>query len=355
MADAAELSTRELYERTAALEPDLWERRLYFALSTRLLRRVARTGITPDDITAVSLVLGFVAALLLFLARLLSPPSDVMLALLGVLVLNLSNVCDALDGQLARLRGQFSPLGWLWDVLVDQVKILAVTFALILASPNSLTVLLGWMFLVMLAIKHFLHYFLEHNGPAKLWNFHPESEESEKAELFYETCMTVDRALRRMKLGLLTNGEYYLIISCGVLANFVTDGAITLALAVLLLYALAGLIFTVAFWAARLSYLQPRLSHLRQSGASFYICGADAAGKAVLHRLRREGLEAKLFIDGNPALSGTSVEGVPVMHPTELKAELPVDRVILVAAPARHALRRQLRGLGFPDRNLIVL
>lgn len=339
--DIAQLTPRELYARFAT-QPDLWERRFYYWFSVRLLKPAARSGLTPDDITAVSLVTGVTAALLLF------PRFGWWLNLLGVLLLNFSNVCDALDGQLARVRNLYSPLGWLWDVIVDQVKILAVTCALIFTSESQFTVMLGWMFLVVLALKHFFHFYLEHHAPAKVWNFTPEAEAGEKAELLHDACVLVDRVLYRAKLGLLTVGEFYLIISLAVLLT-VPD----LAIILLLLYALCGLVFTIARHATRIAWLQPRLSQLRLQGASFYIFGAGSAGKAVLFRLRRAGLDAKLFLDNNPALSGTQVEGVPVVLPSELKADLPADRVILIASLARYDIERQLREAGFPAANLL--
>jgi len=344
---AAELSYRELYARYTT-KPDLWERRFYYFFSIRLLKRVARTGIMPDDITAVSLVSGIIAAMLLF------PNLGYWINLLGVLVLNFSNVCDALDGQLARCRSQYSPLGWLWDVLVDQAKILVITLAIILvprgSGDNLLLMTLGWLFLVTLAIKHFFHYFLEHNGPAKLWNFHPESEELEKAELLYGICTKIDESMLKAKLGFLTVGEFYLLISLGVIIQLPE-----LALAILILYAAAGLIFNIVFWAARIACLQPRLSHLRQQGASFYIFETNAAGKSLLFRLRREGLDAKLFIDNDLTLSGRTKEGVAIIHPSELKPELPPDRVVLIASLARYEIRDQLLAQGFPAANLILV
>ncbi len=97
--------------------------------SMRITRVLARRSlaITPNHVTVVSILVGLVAC---FCA---SRGSYAMVALGGVL-LEVQSILDSVDGELARLRFQYSKLGqWLdnlTDDIVDNLFILAVGYAL---------------------------------------------------------------------------------------------------------------------------------------------------------------------------------------------------------------------------------
>jgi phosphatidylglycerophosphate synthase len=84
-------------------------------LSLRITRLLCRTPITPNQITAAALVVGLVAALLL------AAGGRAAVAAAGALII-LQNVLDSCDGEMARLRYQFSALGqWLDNIADDAV------------------------------------------------------------------------------------------------------------------------------------------------------------------------------------------------------------------------------------------
>ncbi|MGH2897338.1 MAG: CDP-alcohol phosphatidyltransferase family protein, partial [Solirubrobacteraceae bacterium] len=93
--------------------------------SMRITRVLARRSlaVTPNHVTIVAIVVGLVAS------ALASRGSYAMLALAGVL-LEVNSILDSCDGELARLRYQYSKLGqWLdnlSDDLVDNLFIIAV-------------------------------------------------------------------------------------------------------------------------------------------------------------------------------------------------------------------------------------
>jgi len=95
--------------------------------SMRITRVLARTPVTPNLITIVAIAVGLVAA---FLASRGSWPA---LAAAGVL-LELNSILDSCDGELARLRWQYSKLGqWLdnlGDDIVDNAFIAACGYGL---------------------------------------------------------------------------------------------------------------------------------------------------------------------------------------------------------------------------------
>jgi phosphatidylglycerophosphate synthase len=98
-------------------------------LSMRITRLLARRSltITPNHVTCVAIVVGLVAS------ALANRGSYAMLALAGVL-LQVNSILDSVDGELARLRYQYSRLGqWLdnlSDDIVDNLFLVAVGHAI---------------------------------------------------------------------------------------------------------------------------------------------------------------------------------------------------------------------------------
>lgn len=97
--------------------------------SMRITRLLARRSlaVTPNHVTIAAILVGLAASLIA------SRAGHAMLALAGVL-LQLNSILDSCDGELARLRYQYSRLGqWLdnlSDDVVDNAFIVAVGFAI---------------------------------------------------------------------------------------------------------------------------------------------------------------------------------------------------------------------------------
>jgi phosphatidylglycerophosphate synthase len=104
------------YRRTKKPKDILWNTWVARPLAAVLLVPLARTRVTPNQVTFTSLAF-FVAAA----ALLVGLPGYAGL-LIAVAVLELSYVLDCADGQLARLRGTSSPVGAHLDFLMDELK-----------------------------------------------------------------------------------------------------------------------------------------------------------------------------------------------------------------------------------------
>ncbi|MBI3086019.1 MAG: CDP-alcohol phosphatidyltransferase family protein [candidate division NC10 bacterium] len=89
------------------------------ALSAFITRGLIRSRVTPNQVTAASLVTGLLGAWLLGIEGAL--PS-----LLGLALFQLSVILDHVDGEVARLKFLFSPLGKWLDNVSDHVVDLAV-------------------------------------------------------------------------------------------------------------------------------------------------------------------------------------------------------------------------------------
>lgn len=102
-------------------------------LAIPVVRAAARMGLTPNQVTCLSLLAGLVSAGLFY--RGLFPSAA--LALLAAIVL------DCSDGMLARITGTSSPVGRILDGSLDAVWIVAIWFALYFGGryspPSELT------------------------------------------------------------------------------------------------------------------------------------------------------------------------------------------------------------------------
>jgi len=116
------------YRRTKKPKDILWNRLVARPLAAVLLLPLARSRVTPNQVTFASLGL-FVAAAVLLVGW----PGHAGL-LIAVAVLELSYVLDCVDGQLARLRGTSSPVGAHLDFLMDVLQ----AFALVAATGARL-------------------------------------------------------------------------------------------------------------------------------------------------------------------------------------------------------------------------
>jgi phosphatidylglycerophosphate synthase len=110
----------EAYRRTRKPRDILWNRFFARPLAAALVVPLARTAVTPNQITFASLALFFVAAVMLVAL----PSWHGLLA--AVAVLELSYVLDCADGQLARWKGVSSPAGAHLDFLADELKAFAL-------------------------------------------------------------------------------------------------------------------------------------------------------------------------------------------------------------------------------------
>ncbi|HVV49787.1 MAG TPA: CDP-alcohol phosphatidyltransferase family protein [Polyangia bacterium] len=106
----------DAYRRTRKPKDILWNKLVARPLAAVVIVPLARTGVTPNQVTLLTLPVFLAgAALIAFRAG--------WGALLGgVGVLELSYVLDCADGQLARLKGTSSPVGAHLDFLMDELK-----------------------------------------------------------------------------------------------------------------------------------------------------------------------------------------------------------------------------------------
>ncbi|HLC81910.1 MAG TPA: CDP-alcohol phosphatidyltransferase family protein [Candidatus Nanoarchaeia archaeon] len=126
--------------------------------SSKISLFLAHSRLTPNQITFFSLVLALVGIYFL------STGERLNLIIAGILIF-LSKIFDAVDGELARLKGLVTERGGWLDGISDRFKenmlFLGLTFGLYHQSPSPVVWLYG--FLAIISI-HMLSIVLEHTG-----------------------------------------------------------------------------------------------------------------------------------------------------------------------------------------------
>ncbi|HYK37954.1 FkbM family methyltransferase [Alloacidobacterium sp.] len=86
----------------------------------------------------------------------------------------------------------------------------------------------------------------------------------------------------------------------------------------------------------------------QESGGRFVLFGAGGFGKLVQSKMASIGLAPLAFADNNPALAGTSIEGIPVYSPSMAAARFGRDALFLVtiwSAQAKDRMSQRIQQL----------
>ena len=161
-------------------------------LAYRLAKALAKTGITPNQITIFRFVISFPSTLYFF------SRGEHLYNLIGLAVYLVLVPLDWVDGDLARLTGQSSSLGKWLDDTSDRILVLSVLGGLFYAGIASDPRPWGFLTLAFFSIHFFLTTLLED------FNKHFRLEFSQYAEVEEET-LAVDqpRLLDRVLVNLL--------------------------------------------------------------------------------------------------------------------------------------------------------
>jgi CDP-alcohol phosphatidyltransferase len=128
------------------------DQRLHRPLAAILVRPVAATSITPNQVTAVAGAAGVAAGILVFFA--VESPA---MRLAAAALLFTAVILDCVDGQLARVRGTASRTGDMFDGLADLAVNLAVlsgiTYTLVRQSGEQMTWWLGLAAMVSYGVQ----------------------------------------------------------------------------------------------------------------------------------------------------------------------------------------------------------
>lgn len=107
---------RRIYRESLKSADSLANRFLFRPLAAVLVAFLAKTRVTPNQVTFASIAVFFLAV-----AAFVALPGMFGL-LLGLLLVEMSYIVDCADGQLARVTGRTSAVGAMLDFLMDELK-----------------------------------------------------------------------------------------------------------------------------------------------------------------------------------------------------------------------------------------
>ena len=110
-----------------------------------LVKGIYRTRVSPNQVTALSLVAGLAAA---FFFSQASSSSFTW----GALLLVMANVLDCADGQLARLQKSGTLLGRVWDGVADYISMIAIFLGVGIGLSNNV-----WWLVIIAGLSSAIH------------------------------------------------------------------------------------------------------------------------------------------------------------------------------------------------------
>jgi len=336
--------------RRHAKPVDAWTVWAAYPLSLRLVSLVRGTPVTPDQLTLASLAAGLLgAALLAGAPGALGGPGWLGAAL----CLHASYVLDCADGQLARLRGQFSRHGWRLDLYGDRVVETAIVAAAALAASRELGAGAWALGLAALAAHDLLKYArvheLLHASDFSAGSRPVSPGELARARRRLARLRRAEGRMRGAGLRLLHVGEFYALCVVGV-----GLGRPDLFLAGVLAYALFALGFTVARAGASAVLAAGGVERLASEGRRPVLFGAGIAGRQAAAGLLRRDLPPVYVCDNDAGKWGRRFMGCEVAPPDTLVR----DRdgvVVFVASEWAPEIAEQLRGYGVEPADVVPL
>jgi CDP-diacylglycerol--glycerol-3-phosphate 3-phosphatidyltransferase len=173
-------------------------RNLAYRISYPIVRILSKSGITPNVLTLINLVLNIVAAYVIATSH---------FCLGGVLIL-VSGLFDLLDGALARLTKQTTKFGAILDSVADRISEAAILCGLlILYIPQEANLEIMLIFIVL--IGSFLVSYIRARAEGLGW---------------------------QCQVGLFTRAERVIVLAIGLLINQIFTRSIFIALCILAIF-----------------------------------------------------------------------------------------------------------------------
>lgn len=123
------------------------DRVFYRPIGFRIAWALRNTGITPNTITVISIVVGIIGACFFYY-------DSVWMTLLGIVGLVLANILDCVDGQLARLTGIKSKIGRILDGIAGDLWFLTLYTSIALRMYDATG---NWIFIVGAVLSMMSH------------------------------------------------------------------------------------------------------------------------------------------------------------------------------------------------------
>lgn len=125
------------------------DRIFYRPIGYKIALILAKTSITPNMVTIVSIFLGVFAGIMFY-------PQNVWINLAGFAILVVANILDCVDGQLARLTGIKSPMGRILDGFAGDLWFVSIYINIALRLSTEMSITLAWTIVVLAGVSNLI-------------------------------------------------------------------------------------------------------------------------------------------------------------------------------------------------------
>lgn len=331
--------------RRVAKPVDFWTVGFDYWFSVRIVSLLRYGRVSPDHLTFASFGSTIAGAV-----TLMASPGEWASMIVAALLFQASYILDCADGQLARIRNQFSRHGWRLDLysdrLTETIILISVTHAL--AVQSSSYWLLG---MSVLGVTTLLQYSRLHEllHAAKFAPQYGEAGEGRRLVVARRLIDRIENARRKYRLGFMNVGNFYFL-------NFVflVAGRADLFLWSLFGVGIAATVFLVARSAIKQAEAEAGLHRVANKGKKAVLFGAGEGAAQFVAGFRNRNVEFAYVCDNNSERWGTTFFGVSIVDPQTIAEE--VDSVVVfIASEWASQIGSQLADYGLPADSIVSL
>ena len=330
--------------RKYAKPVDFWTVNFSYFFSLRLVSLIQNTGITPDMLTWSSLLLTIAGVVILFIF-----PHIYGWWLVAGILFQFSYILDCADGQLARYKQKFSPNGWRIDLYTDRIKehliLISLTYVVVLYKQGF------WIIsMFAMALEGMLKY-IRLQETLKATTFQNKirwgNVDLSRVNKYRKKLGCINNLKKRFNLGFMNIGEFYFF-------NFICIifGEMEFFFYLIIVYSLFSLIYYLLNNLINEVYFEVNFSRFLEEEKEIVLFGTGSGGRNLLANLLEKGIKIGYICDNNAEKWGSSLYGVIIHPPAQLKLDR--NKVnVLIASTWWYDISKQLKAYGLTDEQIL--
>ena len=328
---------------------DFWTVDIDYWFSTRIVSLLREGPVSPDHLTYASFASGLLGAAVLVLG-----PAAWSTLFVAALFFQLAYILDCADGQLARLRQQYSRHGWRLDLYSDRITetVILVSTTAYVARDEPILWALGFATLGATTLYQYAR--LHEMMNAATFGSAPKGTTQSAAPA--TVTLQRDRRLARLerfrkqhRLGFLNEGNFYFLnfvcLAFGVPVAFLASLGVLAGLATLYLVLQSN---------ARQRQLERGLGQVEHGDHRAVLFGAGKGAAQYLGAFRGRGIDLAFVCDNDHTRWGSRFFDLPIVDPEQLRDQREAVTVF-VASEWADEIRHQLVGYGVADEQVVSL
>jgi len=332
--------------RKHAKPVDFWTVNFSYYFSIRFVSLIRNTGIIPDMITWSSLFvcLAGVSLMILF-------PQKYIFGLLASILFQFAYILDCADGQLARLKGQFSFNGWRIDLYVDRIKEFFILFAMtyVLISKNAWFWIIGMFTLALQGLLKYVNLQEIIHLTNMNFNYDQIQKSEKKVTERIKSLNKINAFKKKYKLGYMNIGEFYFFNFI-----FIILGRLDWFFYTLILNNIFSISFKLLLNSTREKYILMNINRFLKDDKKLVLFGTGSGGRNIMFNLLAQNIKVAYASDNNEKKWGENFFGVEICPPEQIRKDK--DNVnVLIASSWGDEIKEQLLSYGLDENQLLLL